>query len=193
MIHPYAVAGFLAAVFPITATPGASVALLIQAGPRRALPVIAGTITGLYVHASLAVLGLSAIVMQSSEAFAVVRVVGAVYLVGLGLWTWFFGGSRRPKPRSEPSYVRAVLANVLNPKAAAIYLTLVPQFVTPQESLAVQIFILVTAHALLAVVWLSLWAFFLRRLPRTDTFRQWARRITAVVLVALGVRAAATP
>ena len=192
MIHPYAVAGFLAAVFPITATPGASVALLIQGGRRRALPVIGGTITGLYVHATLAVLGLSAIVMQSSEAFAVVRIVGAIYLVGLGLWTWFATGTQKPRPRNEPTYIRAVLANVLNPKAAAIYLTLVPQFVTPQENLAVQIYVLVTAHAVLAVVWLSLWAFFLGRLPRKEAFRRWTKRVTAVVLVALGVRAAAT-
>ncbi|MFI9384894.1 LysE family translocator [Kutzneria sp. NPDC052558] len=191
-MNPYAVAGFLAAVFPITATPGASVALLIQGGRRRALPVIAGTISGLYVHATLAVLGLSAIVMQSSEAFAVVRIVGAVYLVGLGLWTWFATGSSKPRPRSEPSYVKALLANVLNPKAASIYLTLVPQFVTPQENLAVQISVLVTAHAVLAVVWLSLWAFFLGRLPRKEAFRRWMRRVTGTVLVALGVRAAVT-
>ncbi|GAA3438267.1 LysE family translocator [Kutzneria kofuensis] len=192
MIQPYAVIGFLAAVFPITATPGASVALLIQGGRRRAVPVIAGTVTGLYVHATLAVLGLSAIVMQSSEAFTVVRVVGAVYLIGLGLWTWFAGGAQAPKPRSEPTYVRALLANVLNPKAASICLTLVPQFVTPQENLAGQIYVLVTAHAVLALVWLSLWAFFLGKLPRTDVFRRWAKRVTAVVLVTLGVRAAAT-
>lgn len=190
MIHLYAVVGFLAAVFPITATPGASVALLIQGGRRRAVAVIAGTITGLYAHATLAVLGLSAIVMQSSEAFAVVRIVGAVYLVGLGLWTWFSGGSTTPRPRSEPTYVRALLANVLNPKAASIYLTLVPQFVTPQENLAVQIYALVTAHAVLAVVWLSLWTFFLAKLPGKEAFRRHLRRITAIVLVALGVRAA---
>lgn len=190
MIAPYAVAGFLAAVFPITATPGASVALLIQAGRRRAVPVILGTITGLYVHATLAVLGLSALVMQSSEAFAVVRVVGAVYLVGLGLWTWFATGSRPARPRSEPSYVRALLANVLNPKAASIYLTLVPQFVDPQQNLAVQIAVLVTAHAVLAAAWLSMWGFFLGRLPRSDAFGRWVKRVTAVVLVGLGVRAA---
>ncbi|EWM17868.1 LysE family translocator [Kutzneria sp. 744] len=192
MIEPYAVAGFLAAVFPITATPGASVALLIQGGRRRALPVIGGTITGLYVHATLAVLGLSAIVMQSSEAFAVVRVVGAVYLIGLGLWTWFAGRAPKTRPRTEPTYMRAVLANVLNPKAAAIYLTLVPQFVTPQDNLAVQIYVLVTAHALLALVWLSMWAFVVGKLPSTDVFRRWAKRVTAVVLVTLGVRAAVT-
>ncbi len=192
MIHPYAVAGFLASVFPITATPGASVALLIQGGRRRAVPVIGGTITGLYVHATLAVLGLSAIVMQSSEAFAVVRVLGAVYLVGLGLWTWFSTGAAKPRPRSEPTYTKALLANVLNPKAAAIYLTLVPQFVTPRENLAAQIYVLVTAHAVLAVVWLSLWAFVVGRIPSTDTFRRWTKRVTAIILVALGVRAAAT-
>ena len=56
-------------------------------------------------------------------------------MVGLGLWTWFSGGSRPSKPRTEPSFVRAVLANVLNPKAAAIYLTLVPQFVNSSRYL----------------------------------------------------------
>lgn len=192
MIQPYAVVGFLAAVFPITATPGASVALLIQGGRRRALPVILGTVTGLYLHATLAVLGLSAIVMQSSEAFAVVRVVGAVYLIGLGLWTWFSTGARKVRPRTEPTYVRALLANVLNPKAASIYLTLVPQFVDPQRNLAGQIYVLVTAHAVLALVWLSLWAFLLGKLPSTDVFRRHLKRVTAVVLVALGVRAATT-
>jgi threonine/homoserine/homoserine lactone efflux protein len=192
VIHPYAVLGFVAAVFPITATPGASVALLIQGGRRRAVPVILGTVTGLYVHATLAVLGLSAVVMESSEAFAVVRVVGAVYLVGLGLWTWFATGSRVAKPRTEPTYTRALLANVLNPKAASIYLTLVPQFVAPHENLAGQVAVLVTAHAVLAITWLSLWAFVLRRIPTTDVFRRWTRRVTSVVLVALGVRAATT-
>lgn len=59
MVHPYAVAGFLVAVLPLIATPGASLVLLVRhvtdSGRRQALPVILGTVTGLYVHATLLV------------------------------------------------------------------------------------------------------------------------------------------
>jgi threonine/homoserine/homoserine lactone efflux protein len=92
MIHPYAVAAFLLAILPLIATPGASLALLIQyvtaGGHRQALPVILGTVTGLYAHATLAIAGLSALVMHSSQALTAVKLLGAAYLVRLGLWTW---------------------------------------------------------------------------------------------------------
>jgi threonine/homoserine/homoserine lactone efflux protein len=42
------------------------------------------------------------------------------------------------------------------------------------------------------VVWLSMWAFVVGKIPSTDTFRRWTKRVTAIILVALGVRAAAT-
>ncbi|WP_031523668.1 LysE family translocator, partial [Streptomyces sp. NRRL F-5123] len=169
MVHPYAVAGFLAAVLPLIATPGASLALLIQhvtdSGRRQAPPVILGTVTGLYIHATLATAGLSALVMHCSLAFTAVKVIGAVYLIGLGIWTW-----RSATPNATPAphrqrfpkrvdsvYAQALLANVLNPKAAAIYLTLVPQFIAPHQPFGGQILILATAHALLIALWLAAW------------------------------------
>ncbi|MGW2864465.1 LysE family translocator [Streptomyces sp. NPDC001205] len=150
MIHPYAVLGFLVAVLPLVATPGASLALLVQHvtdnGRRQALPVILGTTTGLYVHATFAIAGLSALVMHSSQAFTAVKVIGASYLIGLALWTWrsatvsASAPSRRHLPvRSDSVYTQALLANVLNPKAASIYLTLVPQFIEADHSFDAQI------------------------------------------------------
>ncbi|MEV0273675.1 MAG: LysE family translocator [Hamadaea sp.] len=186
------VAGFLLAILPLIATPGASLALLMARGPRRAGPVVAGTVTGIYTHALLAVLGLSAVVLQSSQAFLLVRVAGAVYLVGLGLWTW-----RAPRPPAEPSsperpaFRQALLGNVLNPKAASIYLTLVPQFVDPRHALAPQILVLATAHALLITAWLGGWTAILARAGRAIRSGRWAsaiRRSAAAVLVYLGVR-----
>lgn len=146
MVHPVAVAGFLVAILPLIATPGASLALLVQyvteGGRRRALPVVLGTVTGLYVHAALAVAGLSALVMRSSVAFTVVRLIGAVYLIGLGVWTWRTATAaprRRPRRRTDSVYVQALLANALNPKPASIYLTLTPQFIAPDHPLGGQI------------------------------------------------------
>ncbi|MCP2324482.1 threonine/homoserine/homoserine lactone efflux protein [Hamadaea flava] len=189
------VAGFLLAILPLIATPGASLALLMVRGPRRALPVVAGTVTGIYTHALLAMVGLAAVVMQSSQAFLVVRVAGAVYLVGLGLWTW-----RAPRPASSlgsptgperPAFRQAYLGNVLNPKAASIYLTLVPQFVDPRHALAPQILVLATAHAVLITAWLGGWTAVLARVGRMIRSGRWAsgiRRSAAAVLVFLGVR-----
>ncbi|MFH8978609.1 hypothetical protein [Streptomyces sp. NPDC017890] len=51
--------------------------------PPSDLPAILGTVTGLYIHASLAVVGLSALVMHSSLAFTADRLIGAVCLVTL--------------------------------------------------------------------------------------------------------------
>ncbi|MGP3931346.1 LysE family translocator [Nonomuraea sp. KM88] len=206
MIHPYAVAAFVLAILPVIATPGASLTLLIHhvaaGGRRRALPVILGTVSGLYAHATLAVAGLSALVMHSSQAFTAVKLLGAAYLVCLGLWTW--RSTTRPPPpaltdqperRTGSVYTQALLANVLNPKAASIYLTLVPQFIQPGRDLGGQIIALATAHALLISVWLLAWTALLHRgaqLLHRARFKRAAGKVAAVVLVVLGLRAATT-
>ncbi|WP_052850541.1 LysE family translocator [Streptomyces avicenniae] len=204
MIHPYAVAGFLLAVLPLVATPGASLTLLVRhvgdGGGRRALPVVLGTVAGLYVHAALAIAGLSALVTASSEAFTAVRLAGAAYLVGLGIWTWRSAGGatdrraghrwRRP---CRSVHAQALLANVLNPKAASIYLTLVPQFVAPHEPFAGQILVLATAHALLIALWLLVWAWLVHRASRVvrgARFRRVTARVSGLVLTGLGIRTA---
>ncbi|MFD5349182.1 LysE family translocator [Streptomyces anulatus] len=207
MVHPYAVAGFLVAVLPLIATPGASLALLIQhvtdSGRRQALPIILGTVTGLYMHATLAVAGLSALVMHSSLAFTAVKLIGAVYLIGLGIWTWRSATpNAAPTPRRqrlskrvESVYAQALLANVLNPKSAAIYLTLAPQFIAPHQSFGGQILTLATAHALLIAFWLAAWTLLIRRASHAlqrSRFKRTVARTTSVVLIALGIRSAAT-
>ena len=207
-----AVAGFLAAIFPLIATPGASFTLLVRevtsAGRSRAFPVILGTITGLYVHATLAIAGLSALVMHSSQAFEAVRIAGAAYLVGLGVHTW---RSARPPRQARPApsatakgagasapaghaaYRHALLGNVLNPKAASIFLTVVPQFVDPHHQLAVQILTLATAQATLVAAWLAGWTLLLggaARLTRSPRAGLLANRVSACALVGLGLRGA---
>ncbi|MCX4744099.1 LysE family translocator [Kitasatospora sp. NBC_01287] len=221
-MNPSAVAGFLAAVLPLVATPGASLTLLVQrvatGGRREGLPVVLGTVTGLYVHATLAALGLSAVVMRSSQAFAVVRLLGAGYLLLLALSIW---RSAAPRPAARPvrarwirarlsralpirrrvphargsTYTRALLGNVLNPKAASIYLTLTPQFIDPHHSLPRQVLILATAHAALLALWLLSWTLVLGRAARAAAaprVKALLSRVSAAVLVVLALRAAAS-
>ncbi|MEV1076102.1 LysE family translocator [Micromonospora parva] len=211
-MHGVAVLGFLLAVAPITATPGASLTLVVSrvasGGRRQGWWVILGTVTGLYVHATLAAVGLAALVLRSSQAFWVVKLVGAGYLVGLGLWLLWSASRRRTttqRPPTVPSrrlpwrvdhpYLQGLLGNVLNPKAAAIYLTLAPQFLEPGRPVLVPMMLLATAHAALHTCWLAGWTEVsgaAARLLRTASVRRVFDRLTGAILLGLGVRAAVT-
>ncbi|MCK1814288.1 LysE family translocator [Streptomyces sp. XM4011] len=189
--------GFALAILPLVITPGASLTLLIrhvtEDGRRRAVPVVLGTVTGLYTHAALAVAGLSALVMGSETAFTVVRVAGACYLIGLGAWTWWSAGrSRRPAGRGQrwrSAYPQALFANLLNPKAASVFLTLIPQFLTSGRPLAGQILALATVQIVMVSLWLTAWALLLPRTaarPGGERFRRTIGRIAGAMLIGLG-------
>lgn len=205
-MRPAVVLAFLAAVFPLVATPGASLTLLVREvavhGRRRAAPVILGTVGGLYTHATFAAVGLSALVMHSSEAFEIVRLAGAAYLIVLGVRCWRTGPVPADPARQNADTGaggglalcrRAMLANVLNPKAASIFLTLVPQFLDPHRPLAPQIYVLATAQGLLVCAWLAVWTTILSgagRFLNSARVRKIWNRVSAFILMGLGIRSA---
>lgn len=149
-------------------------------------------------HVMAGALGVSALVMTSANAFAALKVVGGLYLIYLGWQTWRDAGAATnalaaTPPRSAIRMLRqGFVVEMTNPKTAAFFLALIPQFIDPSAgSIAVQfvIFGLVsiainTANALLAVMATD-------ALKRTVTTRAWViRRIqqgSGVVLALLGV------
>ena len=201
-MHPAVLLAFALAVLPLVLTPGVSFALVmsrvLDGGPAEGLKVAVGTACGLYVHATLAAAGPAALVMTSARTFAALRLVGACYLIVLGLA--FLLRRERPPRRRLPwtghgSLQQAFLGNVLNPKAAGVFLTLLPQFVDPARSLTPQIYLLATVQVAMGLVWLtglSLLVATLGTAIRTPTWRTVMRKITAVVLVAFGTRTAVT-
>lgn len=89
MIDLAGMAGFAAVVAPLVVTPGASFTLVSARGlvgdHRGAWATIAGTAAGIMTHAVLTGIGLAALVMQSAQLYAYIRILGALYLMGLGL------------------------------------------------------------------------------------------------------------
>jgi threonine/homoserine/homoserine lactone efflux protein len=140
------------------------VARSIHEGRRAGIASVLGIHVGTLVHIAAATLGLSAIVVSSAVAFTVVKVAGAVYLVGLGLWTLLSRraetevalGGRRNLRRA---FAQGIVVNVLNPKTALFFLAFLPQFVDADAAHpAAQIAFLGLLFAALGLVTDSLWA-----------------------------------
>ncbi len=195
---------FVVAALALLVVPGPAVVYIvarsIHQGRRAGLVSVLGIHVGTLVHIAAATVGLSALVVSSAVAFTAVKIAGAVYLVGLGLWTLFarraeqevaLGGERNLRR----AFAQGIVVNVLNPKTALFFLAFLPQFVDPDASHpAVQIAFLGLLFALLGLVTDSVWALAAGTaggvLRRSRRFALGQRYVTGTVYVGLGVATA---
>ena len=195
---------FVVAALALLLVPGPAVlyvvARSIHQGRRAGLASVLGIHVGTIVHIAAATAGLSALLVSSSVAFTVVKITGAVYLVGLGLWTLF---SRRPEAEIavggerdvRRAFAQGIVVNVLNPKTALFFLAFLPQFVDRDASHpAVQVAVLGLLFALLGLVTDSLWAIAAGTaggvLRRSRRFLRTQRYVAGTVYVGLGIATA---
>ena len=117
-------------------------------GTRAGVVSALGIGAGCLVHIVAAVIGLSALLAQSAAAFAVIKYAGAAYLIYLGVKSL-----RRKKSALtireagdrlsyEKIFWQGVLTNVLNPKVALFFLAFLPQFISAESNVALQILFL---------------------------------------------------
>jgi threonine/homoserine/homoserine lactone efflux protein len=204
------IVAFTVAAALITISPGPDMALVarraITDGWRRASVTSAGVVTGLLIHATASAIGISAILVRSATAFTVLKIVGACYLVVLGILSFRAARRRAREPadlgagerraRSErTSFAQGFLNNVLNPKLALFYLAFLPQFLEPGDRVVVLTGILVAIHIAMGFVWLVTWGWLVSRASGVLMRPRWRatlERITGCVLVAFGLRLATT-
>ena len=192
---------YLAVIAVLTITPGPDMLLVlrngIRDGARAAWVTGLGCCLGIGVHALLAILGLSAILAASSEAFGVVKAAGAAYLIFLGLQairsSFKGGGLELGAERSGSAFRQGLVSNLLNPKIALLFLTLLPQFVADGEPRVATPAVLAVVFLTIAVLW---WRAFSLAVARLGRFLSrpgvvaWFDRGTGALLVGLGVRVA---
>lgn len=102
-----------------------------RSGLRGVAPVIAGTATGIYIHATLAGLGVSNLLARSSAAMWALKIGGTIYLMWLGLrmiGEGLSGVTREVTSLDSVKMTSAITANLLNVKPLLLYLTVVPLF-----------------------------------------------------------------
>ena len=193
----------------LTLAPGPDMAVVtrraIASGRADGLRTAGGIVVGLLVWGVLTVAGLAAILAASAQAYLVVKLLGAVYLVLLGVQALWHSRRGTPPPAAPgpggtggtagtgSAFRTGLVCNLLNPKIAVFYTGLLPTLAPDGMPLASGIALLVLLHVVLVLIWLTSYVYAISRArsvferPRV---RRALGRITGVVLIGFGIQVA---
>lgn len=198
------VAGFALLATLLTLAPGQDTFLVLRnassGGFSTGVATTAGICSGLFFHASLSALGLSALLATSAAVYSALKWAGAAYLAWLGLQSLLRAwrgqttdATRGAEGGARPAFVQGLLSNVLNPKTATFYLALLPQFAVFPERVLVDSLALGGVHFAISFVWLTLLAALVER-SRRWLARAWLPRaldgLAGVAFLGFGLRLA---
>lgn len=197
---------FAAATAIFTLTPGPAMlyaaARTMADGRRAGLMASLGIHMGGYVHVFTAAAGLSVVFHAVPILYMAVKLVGAGYLVWLGIAMFrgkveTAGGAADAPPKSaRRAFVQSVAVEVLNPKAAMFYLAFLPQFVDASAAYSVWIQLLLLgivvnmAFSLADLVAVALAGTLTSWLRRSSRARRMTERVGGSVLIGLGAHLA---
>ncbi|CAG9218282.1 Lysine transporter LysE [Paraburkholderia tropica] len=204
---------FVVAVFLLNVTPGPDTAYIVgrsvAQGRSAGLVSALGISAGCCVHALACAFGLTALLAASATAFTVIKLVGACYLVYLGVRLIFAkseakaAAAQADEPRSAaPRPLRQLFlsgfwTNVLNPKVVLFFVSFFPQFVSVTSPYKVLAFLTLGAvFVLMSWVWNSFVAWIAgsvtQRVSGKPGIKKWLDRTVGSAFVGLGVKLATT-
>ena len=195
---------FLLACIALNLTPGLDTFYILARSGREGHAVGLGAALGInagcVVHTLAAVLGLSALLMTSALAFAVLKYLGAAYLVWIGLRMLLSRQNERKPTQTRgtgfaAAFRQGMLTNVLNPKVALFYLAFLPQFVSlhaahPQLGLLVLGASFIGTGLAWSLVLAMAGGHIHRLLQRKPQVGQWMDRVCGTVLLGFGLKLA---
>ena len=204
MLNTTLLAGFVLASLVVLLVPGPGVlyvvARSVTQGRTAGLVSVLGLSTGALVHVAAATIGLSTILMTSATAFGIVKLIGAAYLIYLGISALLSREPAADAPSVRPKALRrlftdGVLISVFNPKVAVFFLAFLPQFADPAiGSVTAQVFLLGLIYVGLAVVTDGGYALLAARLgaamKRRVLHSRPARYVNGGIYIGLGITAA---
>ncbi|HEU5293732.1 MAG TPA: LysE family translocator [Burkholderiaceae bacterium] len=197
---------FVTAGLLLNITPGADLALIgarsAARGFRSGAAAALGVGAGCFVHVAAGALGLSALIASSAAAFTVLRWVGAIYLVWLGIGLLRNAGSPQAAATTSDgaltwrrSFAQGFLTNALNPKVALFFLAFLPQFIDATAHHKALAFVVLGAvfafnGTLVNVAFAALIARLRGAFGSQPRIGRWLARGVGALFVALGVRLA---
>lgn len=164
------------------------------------LKTMAGTLCALMIHTTMAVVGLSAILVKSALLFSIIKYVGAIYLVYLGVRTLIAMRKRKtetvdaiPTQKASSSFLQGLFTNLLNPKVAVFFLTFLPQFVLTGQNPVIPFLLLGITYTVLTAIWFVFYVTLLhkvRQFMNKPTTQKTMEGLTGAVLVGFGLKLA---
>jgi threonine/homoserine/homoserine lactone efflux protein len=198
---------FIAAGLLLNLTPGPDVLYIVsnalRHGARTGVVAALGINAGCFVHIAAAAIGVSALLAASATAFAVLKWIGAAYLLWVGVRLLFaraqptsWNGGALAGNGAWAVFRGGFLTNALNPKVAIFFLAFVPQFIAPHaEHKALAFVALGTLFNVDSVIVNAGWALAAAWLARRGAVQrslQWLDRAAGAMFVAFGLRLALT-
>jgi len=195
---------FVIAAEIILVIPGPTIILVVSQaiahGRKSVIPLVAGVLAGDFTAMTLSLLGLGALLSASAALFVLLKWIGALYLIYLGVKLW----RTDPAGRSSTAALReaspgalfkgAYIVTALNPKSIAFFVAFLPQFINHQTSTPAQFLILGATFLSMATVNAALYAIFAGRLRdamRQARVRRLFDRCGGSALIGAGVLTAA--
>jgi threonine/homoserine/homoserine lactone efflux protein len=192
---------YLAAVAVLVLSPGPTMLMCmttaLNEGKSSAIAAAAGSISAVLGIMTLSALGLGALLAASELAFTVVKVIGAVYLVWLGIRTFCNNAeaidiektATDTGRRLRAHYVRGLLVGSSNPKAILFFTAFFPQFLNPIEPLAAQYSVLALTFIAAEFSVLAMCAFGVSAIApvlRSKWHMRWINKVTGGLFATMG-------
>ncbi|MFA6342455.1 MAG: LysE family translocator, partial [Fibrobacteraceae bacterium] len=168
-------------------------------GRRAGFYSVFGIITGALIHTTLAALGLSIILAKSIIAFNIIKTIGIAYLVYLGIKMLIeknnlFDNNAQQigKPDLLKIYRQGLLTDLLNPKVALFFLSLLPQFINPHYTNGpIPFLILGLTFTTTGTIWCLFLAhsasYVTKTLRNNERIGKWMQKISGIVFIGLGI------
>jgi threonine/homoserine/homoserine lactone efflux protein len=190
------VLAFFGVAVILTLTPGPDMALVlrntVRGGRAAGFRTVAGIAVGLVLWATATALGVAAVLAASATVFTALKIAGGIYLVYLGVQA--LRSLRRgehaldePKPSGSP-FRQGLVTNLLNPKLAVLFTTLLPQFISADDPAIAKSVLLAAIFVTFGLSWLCTYTLIVGAVARSRTFRRVTEALSGVVLIALGAR-----
>ena len=200
-------AGFVAASLVVGLLPGPGVTSIVgyalTAGLRTALASVIGATVGNSLAMTLSLIGLGVLLAESPTAFAVLKWVGALYLVAMGLYGIVTARRGSLEGGEEPSTITprtafwgTVAITAVNPKTIIFFVAFTPQFISPHHAYWPQAAMLLLTFCIVVTISDGFYALAASKVAgflKGNEVKLWSQRVGGAVLVAAGLLTAFLP
>ena len=170
----------------------------ISQGSKSGTASVLGISTGVLIHTIAAAIGLSTILATSALVFRIIKLIGAAYLIYLGITLILASKNSDVINKNNLSasgfwkiYRQGVITNVLNPKVALFFLSFLPQFIDPNHGSVTSFILLGIIYVFTCTVWYLIFALFSSVIARTfQKNPSWIRtmnKMSGGIFIGLGL------